>query len=243
MHGKGMKMGYALANRTLPNPMDIILVNLQRVFPLDYILMFVVTWFLVLATLSGIRNLGVRILFVRMAKLRVKRTKPQGLLLSCITLMLTVLAVNIFVYCVSPQYATFGSQRFVPASNGSLDNTVAVELFDEDGKSYGLEVGNNTTEKSIPCTLDAPDKQCTKTRSSALLLRFFYKAWFFGAFYYWACWAFIGISALALFYVILRPTRSVTEGLNDEDDLEESDGEEDLLTTRRASRNTSGNRN
>lgn len=34
---------------------------------------------------------------------------------------------------------------------------------------------------------------CTMTRMSALLVRFFYKAWFFGAYYYWAMWAFIAV--------------------------------------------------
>ena len=35
------------------------------------------------------------------------------------------------------------------------------------------------------------------------------------------------VSALATLYVILRPSRSVTEGLIDDDDLEESD--DDLI--------------
>ncbi len=48
-----------------------------------------------------------------MFKLRPKRTKPQGLLLLCATLMLTVLGINILFYCVSPQYTTFGSQHYV----------------------------------------------------------------------------------------------------------------------------------
>lgn len=61
------------------------------------------------------------------------------------------------------------------------------------------------------------------TRMSELLLRFFYKAWFFGAFYYWAMWAFIGVSLLSLVFVILRPRQSVTHGLLDDDQLEEDD--------------------
>lgn len=66
---------------------------------------------------------------------------------------------------------------------------------------------------------------CTMTRASALLVSFFYKAWFFGAFFYFGMWAFIAVSALSCVYVILRPSRSVTDGLIDEDDLEESDDE------------------
>lgn len=49
---------------------------------------------------------------------------------------------------------------------------------------------NNEYWIAIACfVLDS----CTMTRMSALLVRFFYKAWFFGAYYYWAMWAFIAV--------------------------------------------------
>lgn len=63
-------MGYALVKRTLPNPIDIVLVFLQKnAFPLDYILMLILTWFLVLCTLSGIRNLGIRVCGIKVRPL------------------------------------------------------------------------------------------------------------------------------------------------------------------------------
>ena len=36
--------------------------------------------------------------------------------------------------------------------------------------------------------------ECTITRMSLLLTRFFYKMWFFGAAYYFLTWAFLGVS-------------------------------------------------
>ena len=79
------------------------------------------------------------------------------------------------------------------------------------------------------------------TRMSALLVRFFYKAWFFGAFYFWTMWAFIAVSLLGVSilylhifcntlkqisfisfaYVMIKPKQAVTEGLLDGDDLED----------------------
>lgn len=67
MHSLGPKMGYALPHRSIFNPIDYVLVNMQKVFPLDFILIFVITWFLIMCTLSGIRNLGVWIGFVRVS--------------------------------------------------------------------------------------------------------------------------------------------------------------------------------
>ena len=218
MNSLGPKMGYTLKERSLPNPIDIILVYMQKVFPLDYLLLFVITWFLVLCTISGIRNLGIRILFVKMYKLRVRRTKPQGLLLTCVTLMLTVLAINIFIYCVSPQYATFGSQKFIQP-----------DTFDVNG----TKIANATI---VPCNTHINSTECTMTRNSALLTRFFYKAWFFGAAYYWCTWLFVAVSAISLCYVILRKTKDVTDGLEDEDDIEESDDDELLNRGRRSNR-------
>lgn len=215
MNSLGPKMGYTLKERSLPNPIDITLVFMQKIFPLDYLLLFIITWFLVLCTISGIRNLGIRILFVKMYKLRVRRTKPQGLLLTCATLMLTVLAINIFVYCVSPQYATFGSQKFIREDN--INGTLA----------------SNTTV--VPCNTHTNGTLCTMTRNSALLTRFFYKAWFFGAAYYWCTWLFVAVSAISFCYVILRKTKHVTDDLEDEDEIEESDDDE-LLSRRRSNR-------
>ncbi|KAI1297892.1 putative lysosomal cobalamin transporter [Halotydeus destructor] len=209
MNSLGMKMGYALPKRTLPNPIDIILVNCQKVFPLDYVMILIIVWFLVLCTMSGLRNLGIRILCVRMYKLKAKKTTPQGLLLTCVTLMLTVLAINVLLYCISPQYVTYGSQKFVPL-NGTLPANVT----------------------DIACDATAGPAECTMTTSSALLTRFFYKAWIFGAIYYWASWAFVGVSGVAFFYVILRKAKTVADGVNDADELEESD-EEDLIIRRR----------
>lgn len=159
MNGLGMKMGYALVNRTLPNPIDMVLVPLQRVFPLDYILILIVTWFLLLCTMSGIRNLGIRVFGIKMYSLKRRKTRPQGLLLTCVTLIMTVLAINIFVYMISPQYTTFGNQRYIAVDNGTAEY---------------LESTNITTHVKS-CDLTTKPDQCTMTRNSALLTRFFYK--------------------------------------------------------------------
>lgn len=215
LHSEGPKAGYSLKIRTIPNPIDIVLVYLQQVFPLDYLLFLIMAWFFVLCTISGIRNLGIRLFFVKMYKLRLRRTRPQALLMTCATLMLTVLAVNILLFCVSPSYVKYGSQKYKHSINGT------------EGKS-----------EIIPCdSTDEAADDCQMTRNSALLERFFYKAWFFGAAYYWSSWAFLGFSFLSLVYVILRKSRNVTDEIvdDDDDDLEQLD---DDPASSRPSRNS-----
>lgn len=202
LHSMGMKMGYALQNFTLPNPIDMLLIESQKVFPLDYVIILGITWLLVMCTLSGIRNLGVRLFLVKMYKLRRQKTPPQGLLLTCATLMLTVLAINVFLYSVSPQYMTYGNQHYMESTFNGTDSDLHV---------------------TKPCPDSNFPRNCTMTRNSALLLRFFYKAWYFGAFYHWATWGYIIISALALMYALIRKSRSITEGMFDSEDFEESD--------------------
>jgi LMBR1 domain-containing protein 1 len=67
MHSLGMKAGYLLPQSHLPNPIDIILVAFQRVFPLDYILILAMAFFFVMVTISGLRNLGIWFFVIRVS--------------------------------------------------------------------------------------------------------------------------------------------------------------------------------
>lgn len=70
LHSLGPKMGYALPQRTLPNPIDIILQYAQRVFPLDYVIILLLVLHLFLSSMAGIRELGVWCLCIRAYKVR-----------------------------------------------------------------------------------------------------------------------------------------------------------------------------
>lgn len=112
-----------------------------------------------------------------MFKLRKQKTPPQGLLLTCAILMLSVLTFNVFLYTVSPQYTTYGSQHYIkPVVNATdeLDIQVKAEVHS--------------------CPDPLYPRNCTMTRNSVLLVRFFYKAWYFGAFYHWASWGYLLVS-------------------------------------------------
>ncbi|KAH9500668.1 putative lysosomal cobalamin transporter [Bulinus truncatus] len=171
IHSLGYLSGYALPERTLPNPVDIVLVYSQKVFPVDYILMVGIIAYFVLCTMSGICNIGIWFLWIKMYKIRPRRTSPQGMLMFCMILMFIVLAINIVLYELTPQYSSFGSQHFV---NSTVNGTASLDIKQ--------------------CTTEVSEDYCVVTRMTLLLVRFFYKMWFFGAAYYWLTWVFLGVN-------------------------------------------------
>ncbi|ESO86626.1 hypothetical protein LOTGIDRAFT_235253 [Lottia gigantea] len=200
VHSKGYSIGYALPQRTLPNPIDIALVYSQKVFPLDYILMSCIVVYFVFCSMSGIRNIGIWFFCVKMYKIRVRRTKPQGLLMLCMILMFIILAINIILYELTPQYSSFGSQH------------------------YKL----NSTNEIKACTTAVSSDNCTVTQMVTLLTSFFYKMNFFGAAYYFGTWAFLGVYLIGLIIAIIRGRKSAISTEVEDSDFEESD--EELLT-------------
>lgn len=206
IHSLGYKSGYALSQRNLPNPVDIILVFCQKVFPLDYIMFAALVLYLVFCSMSGVRNIGIWFLWLRMYKIRPRRTRPQGILMMCMIMIFLTLAINIIIYELTPQYSSFGSQRYV------------------------INRGNSThvVPDIVSCTADATANDCTITRMTLLLTSFFYRMWFFGAAYYWGTWVFLGFILIGFIISVIKKRRSAIDGEVDIDDFDDSD--EELLT-------------
>jgi len=205
LHSEGWRKGYALPKRHLPNPIDIILVYCQKVFPLDYILMTGIIVYFILCSMGGLQHLGIWCCCVRMYKIRIRRTKPQGLLLMCFLLMFLVLALNVIIFEITPQYTTFGSQKYVQYINETIGNHTSL------------------VPHVATCSMEAPAEECIMTRMSMLLIRFFYKVWFFGAAYYYLSWAFLVIILIGFVVSLVRKRRSYIEGAVDHDDFDSDD--------------------
>ncbi|GAB1607377.1 probable lysosomal cobalamin transporter [Argonauta hians] len=207
MNSLGYTIGYALPKRTLPNPIDMILVFSQKVYPLDYIILVLIIIYLVFCSISGIRNLGIWFFCVRLYKIRPYRTNPQGMLMMNMILMLIVLSINIILFELTPQYSSFGSEVYVNATAVPGDNSTATVVMN--------------------CDVTAPTDMCIMTRMAVLLTKFFYSMWFFGASYYWCSWVFLALIPVSFIIVVVKRRRSAIEGLVDHDDFEDSD--EDLI--------------
>lgn len=74
----------------------------------------------------------------------------------CVTLMFIMLALNVVLFSVVPDYTAFGSQHFV----------------------HNVTVNNVTTSIVKKCEFaNAPADQCNMTRIAYLLLAFHSKTW------------------------------------------------------------------
>ncbi|XP_077990655.1 putative lysosomal cobalamin transporter [Glandiceps talaboti] len=202
LHSLGPKTGYILPQSTLPNPLDITLVYCQQVFPLDYVVMCLIILYFVFASMAGVRKIGIWFCCLRMFKIRPHRTKTQGLLFLCFILMFIILALNVMFFNTIPQYVMYGSQKYQSVS------------------------GNVTTVEH--CTTKTNIDECVMTQMSAILTKYFYQMWFFGACYYWANWAFMGIFLIGFLVALIKKRRSSIEGEIDEDD-DSDDSDEEML--------------
>lgn len=204
-NGLGPKSGYMLKKGTLPNVVDIILVFCQQAFPLDYVLFGLLTFYLVFSSMAGIKNIGIWFFCLKMYKMRPHRTRPQGVLMMCMILMLALLGINIILYELTPQYTSFGNQMF-----------------------WGVTGPNSTSLEK--CTFDMQAQvlkdECIQSRMSMLLSRFFYKMWFFGAAYYWATWLFLLFILVGFVVAICKKSKSAIDGEVEADDIDDSSDEE-----------------
>ncbi|KAF6723692.1 putative lysosomal cobalamin transporter [Oryzias melastigma] len=170
-----------------------------KVFPLDYILITVITMYFVFTSMAGIRNMGIWFFWIRLYKIRPKRTRPQALLFLCMILLLIVLHTSYMIYSLAPQYVMYGSQKYL----------------------VQIPSGNTTTDTTRTCDADAPEDQCTMTRTYLFLHKF----WFFSTIYYFGNWAFIGAFLIGLVVSCCKGKKSVIEGEVEADDSDISDDE------------------
>jgi LMBR1 domain-containing protein 1 len=118
----GLACGYTLSHPKKWNPLDAFLVLMSKYFPLDYVVVAVVVVYIYFATLSGISNIGIRFLWILLYRVKARATKPQGLLIATLIMMLSLLALNMQLMSLFPQYATYGSQTWGP-DNAQCDIT------------------------------------------------------------------------------------------------------------------------
>uniref|UniRef100_A0AAQ5ZYJ7 Lysosomal cobalamin transport escort protein LMBD1 n=1 Tax=Amphiprion ocellaris TaxID=80972 RepID=A0AAQ5ZYJ7_AMPOC len=126
LHSAGISTGFIIFGTNLTNPLNELLLALQPVFPLDYILITVITMYFVLTSMAGIRNMGIWFFWIRLYKIRPKRTRPQALLFLCMILLLIVLHTSYMIYSLAPQYVMYGSQKYLVQTSPLKKNVFSV---------------------------------------------------------------------------------------------------------------------
>ncbi|TPX30179.1 hypothetical protein SmJEL517_g06197 [Synchytrium microbalum] len=205
----GSDCGFVLKNPQIYNPLNGILVATSPYFPVDYILFIAVMSYFLFSTLFGVMKIGIRMLWVHLYDIKLGETAPQGLLLTTLLLMLSVLPLNYFTLVVAPGYASFGSQKFCNATITCLNNP----------------------ELIVPCSIDSPSELCTPTVVSTLLGLITYSNPFFGTVYYIAQWVFLVMVVFSFFIAGFRsaPPPARLNAEDDDDTLSPTDERRPLI--------------
>lgn len=203
LHFVDFKQIFAQGNQTLPNPIDLVLTWTGKFYPINYILLSAFLVYIIFTSLFGLQQLGIWYLWIRMYRFSRRRTRPQAILMLCSLLMFIVVAINIFVYLLIPQYAIYGDQHYsVTGVNGTV-----------------------TTQS---CTQFETTDQCQMTVMGRIILRFFYKVWFFGAVYFCLSWLYL-IVFIGSFLIKLCGHRESNIQEVTVENLLENDGDDDPL--------------
>lgn len=233
MNSLGYKYGYALPKPQLPNPINIVMVHAQKVFPLDYCLFVAVVLYFLYCTMCGIRAMGIRCCWIKLYKIRSRKTMPQALLFLILMVMLTMLFLNILLFTLAPQYVMYGSQHYVltNTNDGSCNAPTTPHPNVTSSGHNSTVPGNETTptasSKIQVCSTSAGEGCCIMTRAAVFLNRFFYKVWFFGACYYWGTWLFLVVYIIGLGVSVAKKLKSVVD---DELDSSDYDSDEELIS-------------
>jgi len=140
---------YSIPKPTLPNPIDLMLGEFSKAFPIDFLVFGGLTCYMFVCALNGLVNLGVRLFVFRIYEIRAKHSMPSALLMGCWMLMFVALALNMEVLTLSPQYATFGNQFYanITMSGGPTPiiqvtkEKCTIELSDTNGQCIMSQVG------------------------------------------------------------------------------------------------------
>jgi len=189
----GSSCGFVLAYPTIFNPVDSLLTLLSKYFPLDYVVVALIVLYIFFATLSGITRIGIRFLWVYMYKVRARSTPPQGLLMTAVILMLAILALNMEVTTLAPQYASFGSQMWLNTTSGELEK----------------------------CSMNAPPGNCTMSQIGTFVNRISVRTSFFGIVFYFASWLFIALYLVGIVIAVVKGKATNVEGRESDSDEDE----------------------
>ena len=157
--------------------------------------------FFLFCSITSIQTIGIRFLWLSVYKIRAQKTKPQALVLMCLNLIFILLAINVVMFSVVPDYTTYGNQYFI----------------------------NNATQKVEKCDdIEKDENECNMSRISVLLLAFHYKAWIFGAAYYYLIWVFLIVVVVGAVYKMYE-MRSMSQRGNLLEEEEEEEGDPDSI--------------
>jgi len=193
-------MGYVLTtfSKTYPNPLDVVIDYAQMVFPLDYIILLVLVFYIAICTLDGIRRVGIWFLWIKMFEVKPQRTMPQGLLCLCSSFSISMIALNQMMLTALPTYATYGSQHYLAVTPNGTETMKCSASRD---------------------TLYPPTAgECQFTQLASLMTRFNLRCNLFGAINTYLVAFFLGCYVIGVVVAVFKRKRSILDVAKNETD-------------------------
>ena len=191
----GAKCGFILKEPRIRNPIDQLLVILHRVFPLDFAMVgFIIVYFF-FATVSGLKRIQIRCFCMKLYNYSRNHTPPQGLILGAFLMMLAILAMNVQLLSLAPQYAYWGGRTF----------------------------HNATEDKTYPCSIDYAFSNditkdgCQMTQIGRIFTTLKWNFSYFGAAFYFISWGFVLTFLVGIIVSVWSKADSNIEEHSDDD--------------------------
>eukprot|EP01006_Ploeotia_vitrea_P045758 TRINITY_DN66967_c12_g2_i1.p1 TRINITY_DN66967_c12_g2~~TRINITY_DN66967_c12_g2_i1.p1 ORF type:complete len:582 (+),score=290.06 TRINITY_DN66967_c12_g2_i1:90-1835(+) len=204
------KCGYALDKADVINPIDLMLNEFAKAFPIDLFVFGGLITYIFLCTISGLVALGVRLCVFKLYDVQKRATMANGMVMGVWIVMFTVLLLNMQIVVLSPQYATFGNQFYVTESSPTPHhNTTSSSLATPQMLQQQQQQGGELVRH--PCTLQhafngtGVANRCVMSQVGQFIHTQQLAMPVFGVVFFWANWAFVAMFLVFLIRAILRP--------------------------------------
>jgi LMBR1 domain-containing protein 1 len=223
--------GFVL-NKVHPwNPLDRVLTYSSIVFPVDYVLFGLFIGLIMLGSVVGLSNIGIRFLFIKLYKIKYRRTMPQGLLTACIFLMFIITVFSFMLLSFAPQYSTFGSQKYQTLSGSWVECDLSA-LYNGTSPIFNITLTKDLVLAESDF-LDGPTSRqafeqnyigrpCYMTQLATMVNNVAFRVPIFSAIFYFSNWFFVGMYILFFLIALFRKPAAI---LNAEDSDDEMDDE------------------
>ncbi|KAL9645651.1 hypothetical protein ABK040_003384 [Willaertia magna] len=209
----GILCGFQVEEPCKFNPLDLALTYSSIAFPVDYILLALIILLFIVASMTSLSSIGLRILCINLYKLKFRRTVPQGLVSTCIFLMFIMIVTAFMLPSFAPQYTTFGSQKYRdPITNEWTECTLASLNVTSNSTTHSLDIegGKNTTQA------------CFMTEISQTINTVVFKIPIFSIVFYIESWAFVLCFLIGFVVAIFKkPASFVQDQEQTQEDKEE----------------------
>ncbi|WBY60301.1 LMBR1 domain-containing protein [Plasmodium yoelii yoelii] len=181
------KCGFVLDQiNTLYNIVDSSLIFFSKYFPLDILVLASLALYIFCCSVYGIINVGIRIFFIPLYKLKPKKTSPETMLVFSFVLIHIILVLIMSLLTIAPNYVTYGIQN--------------IKIDDEIGY--------------IKCSLKTDKHICKMSVLSRFFNKIFFGIPYFANSYFFSNWFFILMYTLSLLYTICFKKSSYLDRLN-----------------------------